>query len=115
MRSYLQVSSVDSLSNSENTPNSMTRVRADRDAILFFARRLWERGSTGNVANGETFGQSENTDGSLTTFEDHFQIQADIVNNPQSSLNAGNRNIDGYFTFPAPAESIQIGFGILLR
>jgi len=32
-----------------------------------------------------------------------------------SSLNAGNRNYDIFFTYPAPAGSIKIGVGIMLR
>jgi hypothetical protein len=114
MRNFLKVSSVDSLQTSENTPNSINRVREDKMAILQFLYRLWDVGSTGNVPTGETFGQTQNTDGSLSTPDQHFQVQADAVNNPQSSLNAGERNLDVYYTYPAPAGSIKIGVGIQL-
>lgn len=115
MRAYIKASAVDSLQVSENTPNSLNRVKEDRMAVLFFVRRLWESGSNGNVPEGETFGQSLNDDGSATTFDDHVDVRADLVNNPQSKLDLGERNIDVYFTYPAPAGSIEVGVGILLR
>lgn len=115
MREFIKISSVDSLQDSENTPNSMARVRQDANAIYLFMLNLWDKGSTGNVSEGETFGISENEDGSTTSFEDHVEVKADIINNPQSQLNAGERNIDVAFTYPSPAGSIEIGVGILLR
>jgi hypothetical protein len=77
--------------------------------------RLWFVGSTGNVPTGETFGQQQNDDGTLTDFSDHVQVIADAINNPLSSINLGERNIDVYFTYPAPAGSIEINVGILIR
>jgi hypothetical protein len=115
MREYIKISGVDSLQGSENQPNSIDRIKEDGDAMNQFMYNLWLRGSTGSVRTGETFGQSQNTDGSLTKFNDHVQVQADIVNNPQSSINAGERNIDTYFSFPAPAESIKVRVGLWLR
>lgn len=115
MRDFIKVSAVDSLQTSENTPNTFNRVKEDKVAILSFLYKLWNRGSTGGVAEGETFGQSFDDAGNPTKPEDHFEVVADLVNNPQSSLNAGNRNLDVYFSYPAPAGSIRIGVGILLR
>jgi hypothetical protein len=115
MRNYIKVSAVDSLQLSENTPNSLNRIASDATAIEAFLRKVWDHGSTGNVAAGESFGQEVNLDGSYTKFEDHVDIRADAVNNPTSSLQAGNRNVDVYFTYPAPAGSIQIGVGIMMR
>ena len=73
------------------------------------------KGSNGNVPEGETFGQQENTDGSLTQPEEHFEVIADAVNNPQSAINLGERTINVWFTYPTPAGSIEIQVGILLR
>jgi len=115
MREYIKVSAVQSLQGSENTPNSINRVKADRMAILTFLYRLWQSGSTGSVPTGESFGQGLNADGSETVPAQHFEVRADLVNNPQDQLNLGLRNIDVYFTYPAPAGSIRIGVGILLR
>ncbi len=115
MREFIKVSIVDSLQSSENTPNSLNRIKEDKMAVLFFMRRLWDRGNTGNVPVGETFGQSEDTDGVPTDFDDHIEVIADLTNNPQSRINLGERNIDIYFTAPPPAGSIRIGVGILLR
>jgi len=114
MRNYIKVSAEDSLQTSENTPNSLNRVKADRMAILTFLYKLWDTGSTGHVAKGETFGQTFNADGTPTKPEQHFEVIADITNNPKSSLDAGERNIDVSFTRPSPAGSIRIGVGILL-
>lgn len=114
MRDYIKVSAVDSLQASENTPNSLGRIKEDKMAVLSFLYRLWDVGSTGSVPTGETFGQLENVDGTFTTPTEHFEVRADIVNNPKSAVQAGERNIDVYFTYPAPAGSIRIGVGILL-
>ena len=115
MRNYIKVSAEDSLASSENTPNSYNRIKSDKMALLTFLYQLWRIGSTGAVAEGETFGQGLNTDGTPTVAEDHFLVIADLTNNPQASIDLGERNIDVYFTFPAPAGSIIIGVGILLR
>jgi len=116
MREYIKNSAVDSLQDSENTPNSIGRIQSDRDAILSFLHNLWERGSTGSVPAGETFGQSFNeSDGSSTKPNDHFQVIADITNNPQDKINLGERNVNVYFTYPTPAGSIKIGVGFILR
>ena len=115
MRNFIKVSAEDSLASSENTPNSLNRIQADKMALLTFLYSLWFRGSTGSVALGETFGQGKNTDGSNTVPDDHFEVIADITNNPQSKIDIGERTLYVYFTFPAPAGSIVIGVGVLLR
>jgi len=114
MREYIKVSVVDSLQVSENQPNSFQKILADKMAIISFMYNLWFRGSTGNVPEGETFAQSENEDGTQDTFDDHVIIQADAINNPQSSISAGNRNYDIWMTVPSPAGSIKIGAGLIL-
>lgn len=113
MRNFFKVSFVDSLQDAENTPNSINRIRSNSNAMLQFFYRMWDVGSTGSVVTGETFGQTEREDGTLTQPTDHFEVRADLVNNPQSSINLGERNLDAYFTFPSPAGSIRIGVGIL--
>jgi hypothetical protein len=115
MRNYIKVSAVDSLSGSVNTPNSINRIRSDKMAILTFLYGLWFRGSTGSVPEGETFGQSFNSDGTATKPTDHIIVIADLTNNPQAQINLGERNVTVYFTSPPPAGSIEIGVGILLR
>jgi hypothetical protein len=115
MRNFIKISAEDSLQSSENTPNSFNRILEDKNALLAFLYRLWFVGSTGNVPTGETFGQQQNDDGTLTDFSDHVQVIADAINNPLSSINLGERNIDVYFTYPAPAGSIEINVGILIR
>lgn len=114
MREFIKVSAVDSLQVSENTPNSFNRIKEDKTAILNFLYRLWSVGSNGNVPTGETFGQTIDDEGNPSAPQDHFQVQADAVNNPLSSVQAGERNLDVYFSYPAPAGSIRIGVGILL-
>jgi hypothetical protein len=115
MRNYIKVSGEDSLASTENTPNSFNRIKASKMAMLTFLYNIWKKGSTGTVSEGESFGQSFNEDGTATSPEDHFQVIADITNNPQAKINLGERNIWVYFTYPSPAGSIVIGVGILLR
>lgn len=115
MRNFIKVSSVDSLDGSENTPNTIARLRNDKMAILTFLYKLWKSGSTGDVPEGETFGQTQEDDGTDSTAEDHFTVSIDPIKNSKANLQAGERTYDTYFTYPAPAESIQIGVGILLR
>jgi phage tail sheath protein FI len=115
MRNYLKISAEDSLAKTENTPNVYNRITASRMALLTFMYTLWKRGSNGDVSEGETFGQSFNEDGTKTKATDHFEVTADLTNNPQSAINLGQRDIDIYFSYPSPAGSIFIGVGILLR
>ena len=116
MRNFIKVSLQDSLSNSENTPNSIDVINQDMTAMRNFLKTLWEKGSTGNVTLGETFGQMIKTDGTYETFDDCVQIQGnDPITNPQSQLQLGNRTYKIFFSYPAPGGSIEIGVGILLK
>ena len=115
MREWHKVSFVDSLFTTQNEPNNFARIKESKMAMLQFFYRNWSVGSTGNVPTGETYGQSINADGTPTKADDHFQVQADLINNPQSTIDAGNRNLDSWFSFPAGAASIKIGVGLLLR
>ena len=114
-RNYIKVSCVESLQDSENTPNTIANVREDRMAVLQFMNRLWLSGSNGNVHEGETFGQYEKADGSMSTKEDAFEIIADASNNSVATLQMGERNIDIWFMFPAPAGSIKVGVGLIYK
>ena len=114
MRNFIKISSEDSLQNSENTPNSFNQIATDKDAIYNFMYALWLNGSTGTVPEGETFAQTINDDGSLTNFNDSVQINIDPPVNTKQSLQAGERNIEVFFAYPAPAGSIFIKVGILL-
>ena len=114
MRNFFMVSFVDSLRGTLNEPNSFPRIQSSRDAMLSFYFRMWYNGSTGNVPEGETFGQSMNADGSFTKPEQHFYVQADLINNPQVNVNSGLRDLDSWFTAPAAAASINVGVGLML-
>jgi phage tail sheath protein FI len=115
MREFIKISVVDSLADTENEPNSYERIQNSRSAVVSFMNRLWRVGSTGNVPTGETFGQTIDPEtGQGSSLSDHFQVQADIINNPQASIEAGERDIDIWFTYPSPAGSIKIGVGLML-
>lgn len=121
MRNFIKLSCQDSLSSSENTPNGFSKIKADHDAIQSFMYQLWYKGSpplmgsTGSVPEGETFGQQQNPDGTLTQPSDHFEVISDVIANPQPSINAGNRNHIVNFTFPTAAGSIDISVGLMIR
>lgn len=115
MREYIKVSVREAQLITLNEPNNFARIQSAADAISNFYLRLWDVGSTGNTPEGETFGQSINSDGTKTQFKDHVYVQADLINNPQTSIDLGNRNLDSWFTYPAAAASIKIGVGLMLR
>lgn len=114
MREFIKVSLVDSFALSENEPNTLDKIRELKMAALQFMYRLWFRGSTGNVPEGETFAQSEDAEGNKTSFDDHVIIRADLTNNPQANINLGERNVDLWFSYPPPAGSTKVGIGFLL-
>ena len=114
MRNFVKISAEDSLQESENTPNSFNQVRADRDAVRNFMLGLWGSGSTGTVPSGETFAQFQLEDGSLSTFSDSVQVNVDPPINTNATLQAGERYIEVYFAYPAPAGRIVIRVGLLL-
>jgi len=115
MREFIKISIIDSLRDTVNEPNNFARIQGSRDAVVAFFYSLWLTGSTGNVPAGETFGQTIDPDtGTGTEPSDHFQVQADLINNPQASIEAGERNISSWFSYPAPAGSIKIGVGLML-
>jgi hypothetical protein len=115
MREYIKNSCVESLAPSENEPNAFTRIKESKMAILNFFYALWDRGSTGNVPTGETFGQGQDANGNSTKPADHFYVQADAINNTQATINVGERDLDSWFTYASPAGSIKIGVGLWLR
>lgn len=114
-RNYIKVSCVDSLQDSENTPNTISAVREDRMAVLQFMNKLWRSGSNGFTKEGEFFGQYEKEDGSFSTTEEAFEVVADASNNSVATLQAGERNVDIWFMFPAPAGSIKVGVGLIYK
>jgi hypothetical protein len=115
MRNFIKVSMVDALQESENTPNTIANVREDRMKGCQFMHKLWLRGSAGNAPEGETFGQYEKDDGNVSSEEDAYEIIADASNNSVSQLQAGERNMDIWFMFPAPAGSIKVGVGLMYK
>lgn len=115
MREFIKLSAQESLASSENTPNAFNRIESDRLAILNFYYNLWNRGSNGQVPEGETFGQGIDDSGNPTSATDHFEVKANSQNNTPTDLQNGERNLDSWFTFPAPAASIRIGVGFILR
>lgn len=114
-RNFIKISCVDALQDSENTPNDIGSVREDRMAVLQFMNKLWRSGSNGNVKEGETFGQYEKDDGTISTVDDAFEVIADATNNSVAQLQSGERNIDIWFMFSAPAGSIKVGVGLIYK
>ncbi len=117
MRNFIKTSAETSLASSENKPNSFGRIKEDGQAVKNFLDRLWDKGSTGNVPVGETFGQQVDPVTLLgDNPDDHYLVQAaDPVINPLTSINQGNRNINVQFTFPSPAGSILISVALWLK
>ena len=113
MRSFIKVSGVDSLKDTENEPNSFNRIQNSGDAMHTFMFNLFRRGSTGHVMEGETFGVSRTDEGIMQTFDDVVQVKFDEVANPLAKVKAGERNINIWFHFPSPAGSIRINTGFL--
>ncbi len=115
MREYIKVSGLDALQDDESTPNSYERIQKNKDAMISFGRSLWNKGSTGSVKTGETFGQGFDSENKPTKFEDHYLVVADMTNNTQVQINAGERYIDVYFSFAVPTGRIVLGCGIWIK
>jgi hypothetical protein len=116
MRNFIKVSGKDSLKRTENEPNSFDRIKESRMALLEFGLQLWLKGSNGTTPEGQTFGQTFVGDdpNQKTDFEDHYEVKADLENNPQDKIDLGERNLTIHFSFPAPAASIFIYVGLLI-
>jgi len=115
MRDYIKVSAINSLQSSENKPTTYQRIVEDGYAIKMFCKNLWDKGSTGSVPQGETFGQGFRADGSPTQFSDAVDVTADMTNNSAASMAAGERYSSTYFCFPAPSGVITVGVGVMVR
>jgi len=116
MRNFIKVSGKDSLKRTENEPNSFDRIKESRMALLEFGLQLWLNGSNGKTPEGQTFGQTFVGDdpNQKTKFDDHYEVKADLENNPQDKIDLGERNLTIHFSYPAPAASIFIYVGLLI-
>jgi hypothetical protein len=115
LQNFIKISSVESNYAAENRPNRISMLKNIGQAILDFGEKLFEGSYPFGIdrENG-AFGQFFNVDGTVSTFDQIFQVQVDQFNNPNSAIINGQGSIFVYF-YPSPdLRELGIGVGILI-
>jgi len=114
MQNFIKISSVESLYKVENRPNKLSLLKTYADSIKDFGKKLYDGSFPFGIDSNGAFGQFFKADGSVSTFEDVFIVQADQFNNTNSQLAIGEGNIFVRFFPPAPLTSLAIGVGVVI-
>lgn len=114
LQNFIKVSSVESLYRAENRPNRLSALKEYGQAISDFGQKLYNGSFPFGIDRDGAFGEFTKDDGSLSTFEDVFIVQADQFNNVPSQIAIGDGDIAVRF-FPASLlESLAIGVGVTI-
>ncbi len=114
MQNFIKISAVESLYRAENRPNRLGAIKEYGQAIADFGKRLYDGSFPFGIDTDGAFGDFVKEDGSMSTFEDVFIVQADQFNNVPSQIAIGEANIFVRFFPPALTESLAIGVGVTI-
>ncbi|TGL39632.1 hypothetical protein EHQ53_14010 [Leptospira langatensis] len=115
LQNFIKISAAESNSAAENRPNRIAALKNIGNAIEDFGERLYDASYPFGIdpANG-AFGQFFNPDGTISTFDQVFQVQVDQFNNPNSAITNGEGSIYVFF-YPSPdLRKLGIGVGFLI-
>lgn len=114
-QNFFKISAVESLADTINRPNRASALKEYGQAIRDFGVQLKERGSFpyGTDPKGP-FGDFFKPDGTISTIDDVWQVQADQYNNTTTDIASGNGNITVRYYRAAPLTSLAIGVGAQL-
>lgn len=114
MTGFIKISIVESLANAENRPNRITALIKDADLVRSFGQKLFDGSFPFGIDPAGAFGNFIKQDGSVSTFEDVFQVQADQFNNPTSNILIGQGDLFVFYFPPPILKSYAIGVGVLI-
>lgn len=109
---FWKVSARDSAVTEIGKPLTLEDVIALAGSVTSFALKTDEAGFPFDVQKNREFFATRDEAGNVLTFEEKFFARADASNNPQSSINAGNGNIDIKFRPPGITESLFFTVGL---
>lgn len=114
MQNLIKISAVESLSQVENRPNKLSKLKEYGQKLNDFGLRLYNGSFPFGIDPEGAFGSFTKEDGSTSTFIDVFIVQADEFNNSQASINVGEGDIAARFYPPPLLESLAIGVGVVI-
>lgn len=114
-QNFIKISAAESNSNAANRPNRISALKQIGESIKDFGEKLFQGSYPYGIdpVNG-AFGQFFKDDGTVSNFEDIFQVQVDQFNNPNSAIIAGEGSIFVYCFFSPDLLKLGIGVGILI-
>jgi hypothetical protein len=113
LQNFIKISSVESLAQVENRPNRLSALKSYANAIKDFGYNLYKGSFPFGIDPSGAFGEYVKEDGTTSTFEDVFTVQADEFNNTQTDIDNGEGNIYVYFYSNPLLESLAIGVGTM--
>lgn len=112
MTNFIKVSAVQSLANTESRPNKITTLKDYGEIIRDFGRKLYKGSYPFGIDRDGAFGAFIKQDGTLSTLDDVFTVDASQFVNPQSSINIGQGNIIVRYYGASDLTSLAIGVGV---
>jgi len=114
MQNFFKISTVESLSQAENRPNKLSKLKEYGQKINDFGYKCWQGSFPFGIDPEGAFGSFKKEDGTDSTFADVFIVQADEFNNDQAAINVGEGDIATRFYPPPLLESLAVGVGVVI-
>lgn len=111
MQNFIKISVVESLSQAENRPNKLSKLKDYGNKARDFGFKLYEGSFPFGIDSDGAFGDFKKADGSDSQFEDVYTVQDNEFINDQTSLMNGEGNILIWFYGAPLLESLGVGVG----